>query len=327
MDNSVRVLGWANGAPNASVMFIGEAPGRLGADRTAIPFHGDRAGDNFERLLRVAGIPRSDAFVTNSILCNPTDLAGNNRPPAAAEIHNCSTLLNEQIRIVDPKIICTLGAAALKALSLIENHDLLLKQHVRTVNEWSGRKLIPLYHPGQRAMVHRNFAKQTSDYYFVAEEIQRYGSQKVRQFRQISTEIESLVAATLEITGEISLFKAHKLLYLAEYEARKQGRSFGLNFIRQKNGPYCLELARKKFTGAVKCQFKDGQPFLFLSEQISLFSDNKLPEIEADHVRRWAELDDARIKSLSYLTAPMRRILRLERSGIRCNNTLLFAQN
>lgn len=50
MDGCTRVLSDANGPVDARVMFIGEAPGRLGAERTAVPFHGDVAGENFEKI-------------------------------------------------------------------------------------------------------------------------------------------------------------------------------------------------------------------------------------------------------------------------------------
>src|SRR6202012_1690379 len=81
MDERNRVLSAANGAYPSNLMFIGEAPGRLGADSTQIPFHGDKAGDNFERLLKQVGLSRYDCFVTNAVLCNPRDADGNNNPP------------------------------------------------------------------------------------------------------------------------------------------------------------------------------------------------------------------------------------------------------
>ena len=73
MEGSSRVLGHASGSPASELMFIGEAPGRLGADSSAIPFHGDKAGSNFEKLLRHVGLSRYDLFITNAALCNPKD--------------------------------------------------------------------------------------------------------------------------------------------------------------------------------------------------------------------------------------------------------------
>ncbi|MCC7105701.1 MAG: uracil-DNA glycosylase, partial [Chloroflexi bacterium] len=66
-----RVLSGANGSPLAPLMFIAEAPGRLGAERTGVPFSGDQAGRSFELLLREARLTRTEVFVTNAVLCNP----------------------------------------------------------------------------------------------------------------------------------------------------------------------------------------------------------------------------------------------------------------
>lgn len=71
MDQRTRVLGPANGNLDAQVVFVAEAPGRLGADRFGIPLHGDQAGRNFEWLISNARITRQDVFVTNAVLCNP----------------------------------------------------------------------------------------------------------------------------------------------------------------------------------------------------------------------------------------------------------------
>ena len=82
MNESARVLSRAAGRIDAKIMFIGEAPGRLGADSSEIPFHGDKAGHNFEELLEFAGLTRASVFVTNAVLCNPRDASGNNAPAA-----------------------------------------------------------------------------------------------------------------------------------------------------------------------------------------------------------------------------------------------------
>src|SRR5690606_12666891 len=110
MCESQRVLNRSGGALDADVMFIGEAPGRLGADNSGIPFHGDKSGHNFEELLEFAGLNRSRIFVTNAVLCNPRDEDGNNSTPTKNEVQNCSDYLAKQIRIINPKIVVTLGA-------------------------------------------------------------------------------------------------------------------------------------------------------------------------------------------------------------------------
>jgi uracil-DNA glycosylase family 4 len=154
MCDSQRVLNRSGGSLNADIMFIGEAPGRLGADNTGIPFHGDKSGHNFEELLEFAKLDRSRIFVTNAVLCNPRDEEGNNSTPTKIEVQNCADHLAEQIRIINPKVVVTLGATALESTRFTSPHTLVLREAVRTGNEWFNRILIPLYHPGQRAMMH-----------------------------------------------------------------------------------------------------------------------------------------------------------------------------
>jgi uracil-DNA glycosylase family 4 len=171
MNKSERIFGYSCGGLNASVMFIGEAPGRLGADNTLIPFHGDQAGHNFESFVLQVGLNRYESFVTNAVLCNPKDENGNNATPSVEEVRNCSEFLKRQLDLVQPKVVATLGAIALKATALVEPHLLSLSKHVRTPKSWYRRTLIPLYHPGQRALIHRSFSNQLADYQAVAETV------------------------------------------------------------------------------------------------------------------------------------------------------------
>src|SRR5262245_15535199 len=75
------VLSHLNGSLNPRVMFIAEAPGRNGADRTRIPFHGDTSGKNFEQLLASIKLTREDIFISNSVLCSPRKPSGANDKP------------------------------------------------------------------------------------------------------------------------------------------------------------------------------------------------------------------------------------------------------
>lgn len=164
MEGRRRVLTPANGAPGARALFIGEAPGRLGGERTGVPFDGDRTGRNFDLLLAAAGLPREDVFITNAILCNPRDDRGRNRSPARGEIAACRTFLARQITVVAAPIVVTLGAVALAALNAVAIHGLCLKEAVGRPVRWQGRTLVPLYHPGPRAQLHRSFAMQQADF-------------------------------------------------------------------------------------------------------------------------------------------------------------------
>src|SRR3990172_11136166 len=113
----VHLLGEANGPAPAKVMFIGEAPGRLGAARAGVPFTRDQSGLRFQRLLEAAGLRREEVFVTNALLCNPLR-NGRNRPPRRREIANCAGWLRAQLDVVRPAAVVTLGAAALEATRL-----------------------------------------------------------------------------------------------------------------------------------------------------------------------------------------------------------------
>ncbi len=159
----VHLLGEANGNPLAGVMFIGEAPGRLGAARTGVPFTRDQSGLRFHRLLEAAGLRREDVFVTNALLCNPLR-NGKNRPPRRREIARCSRWLKAQIDHVDPRLVVTLGTVALHATRLIELHPYLLPIHVARALPWYGRTLVPLYHPSSRTAGRRPFAQQAEDF-------------------------------------------------------------------------------------------------------------------------------------------------------------------
>ena len=66
MCESRRVLTDLNGSWSAKIMFIAEAPGRLGAERTGIPLFGDRTGDRFDQILKVMDLRRSEVFITNA---------------------------------------------------------------------------------------------------------------------------------------------------------------------------------------------------------------------------------------------------------------------
>ena len=163
MEGRRRVLGAGNGPLDARVLFVAEAPGRLGGDRTGVPLVSDQSGRNFARLLEAAGWRRDEVFVSNAILCNPRDVQGRNDAPARVEIRNCSTHLRDLLTILDPPYVVALGRVALDALALIAPHTIALRRDVATGVSWDGRTLVPHYHPGPRAQLHRPFARQQED--------------------------------------------------------------------------------------------------------------------------------------------------------------------
>jgi uracil-DNA glycosylase len=168
------VLSELNGPVNAGVMFIGEAPGRKGADRTRIPFSGDQSGKNFERFLASIGLTRKEIFITSAALCNPRAASGANRRPAKSEIQNCSDFLRRSIELVDPRVVVTLGTVALDALKLVHYHEFSLKHDAGKIRRWNGRWLVPLYHPSPQVLItSRKEAAQLQDYQVVARAIRR----------------------------------------------------------------------------------------------------------------------------------------------------------
>jgi uracil-DNA glycosylase family 4 len=144
-------------------MFIGEAPGRLGAALTGVPFTSDQSGLRFERLLEAAGLRRDEVFVTNALLCNPLR-DGKNRSPRRSEIANCTCWLKAQLDIVTPRLVVTLGAVALEAVRLSWPHTYELRRDVGCPLPWYGRTLVPLYHPSPRTAARRSFAQQIEDF-------------------------------------------------------------------------------------------------------------------------------------------------------------------
>ncbi len=132
------------GNHNAEIMFIGEAPG-LNEAKTGVPFCG-ASGRILNELLEHVGIKREDVYVTNILKDRPPD----NRDPEVNEIEVCLPYLKEQIRIIKPKVICTLGrysmGVIMQQFGLAEGLDSISKIHGKEF-EKDGIKILPLYHP------------------------------------------------------------------------------------------------------------------------------------------------------------------------------------
>ena len=326
MKDSQRVLNHSSGSLDAEIMFIGEAPGRLGADNSGIPFHGDKAGHNFEELLEFANLDRSRIFVTNAVLCNPRDESGNNSTPTKVEVHNCSQHLAEQIKILNPKIVVTLGSIALESTRHVAHHILTLKEDVRTANHWFNRILIPLYHPGQRAMMHRSFANQRSDYQFISEEFKRLAKKptknKVQTF-SINQTVFPIIKEMFSNLQSIDYFKVHKLFYLIEYKYFKEfnKRLTNAYIVRQKDGPYCTDLHFQKIKKALpELVIRHKANDLILNYTNSIFDppielDDETKQIIKQVIRDYGQLTNEAIKTRVYLTEPMRQFLKLEKEG------------
>jgi len=127
------------GNPQAEVMFIGEAPG-ADEDAQGLPFVG-RAGQLLTKIIESTNTwKRGDVFICNVLKCRPPG----NRTPLPEEVEQCRPYLEEQIRVIKPKLIMALGASAAQAL--LRTKDSVGKLR----NKWQEFGGIPLrvtYHP------------------------------------------------------------------------------------------------------------------------------------------------------------------------------------
>jgi uracil-DNA glycosylase len=152
------------------IIFIAEAPGRFGAEISRIPMIGDHSGNNFEEFISTINLSRSNFYITNAVLCLPLDKEGNNNTPTDGEIKNCSKFLSEQIELIKPEIIITLGSSALKSLNYIQKHSFTLKKDVGVLRLWNGYDLLPLYHTSPKVLnMYRSKEKQFQDYKVLGE--------------------------------------------------------------------------------------------------------------------------------------------------------------
>jgi uracil-DNA glycosylase len=180
LQDRAAVLSHLNGNLHPLVMFIGEAPGQRGADRTRIPLVGDMSGRNFDLFLTATGLSRAEIFISNAVLCNPREADCNVRP-TSQEIKNCRPFLIGQIELLQPPIVTTLGAVALSALQAIEPHKLTLKD-VGKAFDWYNRKLVPLYHPSPHVVNGRRpKEKQLIDYQLIAETLEKLNTTKLTE--------------------------------------------------------------------------------------------------------------------------------------------------
>lgn len=129
------------GPRRADLMLIGEGPG-ANEDKQGRPFIG-RGGRLLDSLLAEAGVERADVFITNVVACRPPG----NRTPRPAEVRAHAPWLEEQIRLVAPRVIVTLGRAALTYF--LPKEKITLVHGVAWKQERHGKELwiLPTFHP------------------------------------------------------------------------------------------------------------------------------------------------------------------------------------
>lgn len=150
-----------DGSASAEILFIGEAPGKT-EDREGVPFVG-AAGKFLGEMLGSIGLSREDIYITNIVKYRPPD----NRDPAPEEIEACAEWLREQILLIDPILIVTLGRHAMNRffpdMKISETHGRALRKAVPDIGT---RIFLPLYHPaaalhngGMREMLKTDFLR------------------------------------------------------------------------------------------------------------------------------------------------------------------------
>jgi uracil-DNA glycosylase len=127
------------GHSQADLMFVGEAPGR-DEDLKGEPFVG-RSGKLLDRLVtEELGIDRSQFYIANVVKCRPPE----NRDPKSDEIDACWSWLEQQLALIDPRVVVTLGNFATRTLLKTTDGITKLRGHVY---EFEGRLLVPTFHP------------------------------------------------------------------------------------------------------------------------------------------------------------------------------------
>jgi DNA polymerase len=126
------------GNPEATVMFIGEAPGR-DEDLQGEPFVG-RAGQLHTKILSAIQFTREDVYIANILKCRPPG----NRNPEPSEIASCEPILRPQIELIRPVILCTLGSFAARTLLGVTTGITRLRGQM---HDYRGIPVVPTYHP------------------------------------------------------------------------------------------------------------------------------------------------------------------------------------
>ncbi|MFH2202907.1 MAG: uracil-DNA glycosylase [Elusimicrobiota bacterium] len=138
------------GSPRSDVMFIGEGPG-YEEDRQGEPFVGP-AGQLLDKILAAIGLSRETVYIANIVKCHPMvdpslpEKRGNDRAPTPAEMSECRGYLDEQIRLIRPRVIVTLGGVASKMLIGTETGIMRLRGKWHTYGP-ADIPLLPTYHP------------------------------------------------------------------------------------------------------------------------------------------------------------------------------------
>ncbi len=127
------------GPLSPEILFLGEAPGEH-EDRTGVPFVG-ASGQLLDRILSAMGVARSEIYIANILKCRPPQ----NRDPKTEECVNCRPYLEQQLELVQPKLICCLGATPANRLMGLKNQT--LGKLRGKWHDYKGTPVLVSYHP------------------------------------------------------------------------------------------------------------------------------------------------------------------------------------
>lgn len=133
-----KTIVFGQGNPHAELVFVGEGPG-ADEDEQGLPFVG-RAGQLLNRMLQSVGIRREDVYICNVVKCRPPG----NRTPERDEVEACSPFLFRQIGAIRPRLICCLGAPAVKTMLGVKEGILKIRGHFY---DYGDAKALPTVHP------------------------------------------------------------------------------------------------------------------------------------------------------------------------------------
>jgi uracil-DNA glycosylase len=155
-----RVTG--TGSIEPLVFFIGESPGRLGADQTGIPFTKDRSGQLLRRMIEEIGLCADDVYISNVLKCNPRNEEGRNRRPSTQELTSCREFLLTELSIIRPKVIVPLGELA--ASEFLGRNVIMSEINGRAFSHRKYGNILPLFHPGYIIRGNYSISKYRQDF-------------------------------------------------------------------------------------------------------------------------------------------------------------------
>lgn len=170
-ENRTNVVFGVGNPQKAKVVIIGEAPGKM-EDLKNEPFVG-KSGQVLTQLLEEIGLSREEVYITNTILCRPPE----NRNPNKQELANCRQRLDEQLNILNPSVVVTLGNFATKYM--LQTKEGITNIHGK-VFEKDNMKIVPMFHPAVLLYNGNNPEKRKEllDDFKVIKEILESGNQR-----------------------------------------------------------------------------------------------------------------------------------------------------